>query len=299
MSEARSVTATFNAPGNQTLTVTKSGSGSGTVSSFPGGIDNCSTTCSAGFAFNTLVRLTANPTSSSTFGGWGGACASAGTTLTCDVTMNEAKNVTATFNAPSNQTLTVTKSGAGTGTVSSFPGGIDNCSTTCSAAFAFNTVVRLTANPTSPSTFAGWGGACASAGTTLTCDVTMSEARSVSAAFNAPPQITSNGGGDQATIEIPENTTTVTTVVVSDPDTPAQPLTYSLGGADAAQFAINQATGALTFRNNPDFENPTDVQTPIDPGMNNVYWVQIRVTDSFGAFDEQTLRIAVTDVPNG
>jgi hypothetical protein len=127
----------------------------------------------------------------------------------------------------------------------------------------------------------------------------MSEARSVTAAFNAPPQITSNGGGDQATIEIPENTTTVTTVVVSDPDTPAQPLTYSLGGADAAQFSINQATGALTFRNNPDFENPTDVQTPIDPGMNNVYWVQVRVTDSFGAFDEQTLRVVVTDVPNG
>src|SRR5205807_533118 len=35
---------------------------------------------------------------------------------------------------------------------------------------------------------------------------------------NQPPAILSNGGGDTATVAVPENSTVVTTVVASDPD---------------------------------------------------------------------------------
>jgi hypothetical protein len=178
MEAAKSVTATFNAPGNQTLTVSKSGTGSGTVTSSPSGI-NCGSTCSYTFAYNTQVTLTASPTSPSTFGGWSGACSGTGT---CTVTMDAAKSVTANFNAPGNQTLTVSKSGTGSGTVTSSPAGI-NCGSTCSYAFAYNTQVTLMASPTSPSTFGGWGGACSGTGT---CAVTMDAAKSVTATFNAP-----------------------------------------------------------------------------------------------------------------
>ena len=81
---------------NPLLTVSNAGTGSGTVTSNPAGID-CGTLCSAAFAPNTVVTLTATPTTGSLFGGWSGACAGSGNT--CQVTMDAAKGVTATFMA--------------------------------------------------------------------------------------------------------------------------------------------------------------------------------------------------------
>jgi len=83
--------------------------------------------------------------------------------------------------SPSGYTLSVTKAGAGTGTVTSEPAGI-NCGATCSAVFAENAEVTLTAVASGDSIFVGWSGAgCSGTGT---CVVTMSEARSVEATFN-------------------------------------------------------------------------------------------------------------------
>ncbi len=79
---------------DRTLTVTETGSGTGTVISAPGGID-CGTTCSATFPDSTDVALTADPNAGSAFAGWiGGGCTGTGpcvTTLAADTT------VTATF----------------------------------------------------------------------------------------------------------------------------------------------------------------------------------------------------------
>ncbi|MFZ9668522.1 MAG: InlB B-repeat-containing protein [Solirubrobacterales bacterium] len=84
--------------------------------------------------------------------------------------------------APSEQALTVTKSGGGSGTVQSDPTGID-CGETCSANFPTGSPVTLTATAASGSTFTGWSGAgCSGTGT---CEVTMSEAKSVDATFTA------------------------------------------------------------------------------------------------------------------
>jgi hypothetical protein len=85
-------------------------------------------------------------------------------------------------------TLSVSKTGAGSGTVTSSPAGI-NCGNSCSAAFAPATVVTLTADAASGSTFAGWsGGGCTGTGS---CTVTLSASQSVSATFD----IVSGGGG--------------------------------------------------------------------------------------------------------
>ena len=70
------------------------GTGSGTVTSSPSGI-NCGSTCTANYASGTSVTLTAAPASGSTFAGWSGACTGTGT---CTVSMTAARNVTATFN---------------------------------------------------------------------------------------------------------------------------------------------------------------------------------------------------------
>jgi endoglucanase len=177
MTAARAVTATFNSSATTfALTVTKAGSGAGTVTSSPAGV-NCGTTCSANFASGTSVTLTAAATSGSTFAGWGGACSGTGT---CTVTVTAASAVTATFSAASTFSLAVTKAGTGTGTVTSSPSGI-NCGTTCTANFASGTSVTLTAAAASGSTFAGWSGACTGTGT---CATSMTAARNVTATFN-------------------------------------------------------------------------------------------------------------------
>ncbi|WP_081713647.1 cellulase family glycosylhydrolase [Cystobacter fuscus] len=81
---------------------------------------------------------------------------------------------------PNSFTLTVTKSGAGGGTVTSSPSGID-CGSTCGANYSSGTSVTLSAAAASGSTFAGWSGACSGTGT---CTVSMTAARSVTATFN-------------------------------------------------------------------------------------------------------------------
>jgi uncharacterized repeat protein (TIGR02543 family) len=93
MTEARSVTATFTAR-MYTLTVTKTGSGRGRVSSIPAGI-NCGTTCSSSYEAGTLVTLVATPAINSIFTGWSGACTGTGTT--CRVLMTASKSVNARF----------------------------------------------------------------------------------------------------------------------------------------------------------------------------------------------------------
>ncbi len=58
--------------GAPVLTITKAGTGSGTVTSADGGI-TCGTTCAHIYNLNDAVTLTATPASPSTFGGWSGA----------------------------------------------------------------------------------------------------------------------------------------------------------------------------------------------------------------------------------
>ena len=159
------------------LTVTKAGAGSGTVTSSPSGI-NCGSTCSANYSSGTSVTLTAAAASGSTFAGWGGSCSGTGA---CTVSMTAARSVTATFNSTSTTfSLSVTKMGGGTGTVTSSPGGI-NCGSTCTANYTSGTSVTLTAAPASGSAFGGWSGACTGS---ASCALSMTAARNVTATFN-------------------------------------------------------------------------------------------------------------------
>ncbi|HET9846464.1 MAG TPA: hypothetical protein VFQ02_11975 [Nitrospira sp.] len=176
MDANRTVTATFSPP--VTLTVTKMGSGTGTVMSSPTGID-CGGTCVASFPLNSPVTLTASPDSGFTFTGWsGGGCSGTGQ---CSTVMSGDQTVVATFEPIPPVTLTVTKDGQGNGTVTSNPPGID-CGGTCTATFPRNTVVTLTASPEILSVFDDWSGSgCNGNGP---CTITMDGDKTVEAEFD-------------------------------------------------------------------------------------------------------------------
>jgi phospholipase C len=90
----KSVTATFNSTSSAIqLTVQSAGTGAGTVTSSPSGI-NCPQTCTAGFAKGSKVVLTAAPAAGTTFAGWSGLCTGL---ATCNLTLEASTTVTPTF----------------------------------------------------------------------------------------------------------------------------------------------------------------------------------------------------------
>ncbi|WP_375194580.1 cadherin domain-containing protein [Sphingobium sp.] len=114
-----------------------------------------------------------------------------------------------------------------------------------------------------------------------------------SAGLNAPPVITSDGGGATAALAIDENSTAVTTVTATDPDM-GQSIGFSIvGGADAALFSIDAATGELRFLVAPNFESPSDADG------DNVYQLIVAANDGNGGVDTQSLSVTVHDVPDG
>ncbi len=158
MDAAKSVTATFTAQYSLFVTTL----GNGTVSASP-------TSSTSKYLAGTVVRLTATAGSDSQFSSWSGSCS--GTATTCDVTMDAAKSVTATF-ALKQFALTLTP--VGPGTVSAQPTSANNM-------YNVGTVVTLTATPAANGQFTGWSGACS--GTAATCAVTMNATQSVTATF--------------------------------------------------------------------------------------------------------------------
>jgi glucose/arabinose dehydrogenase len=92
--------------------------------------------------------------------------------------------------------LIVSKSGTGTGEVTSTPAGVD-CGATCSAEFEEGKVVELKQEASPGSEFKEWSGACSGTGS---CKVTMSEARSVGAKFEKLGGDTGGGGSKEGPV---------------------------------------------------------------------------------------------------
>src|SRR5207253_2352619 len=119
--------------------------------------------------------------------------------------------------------------------------------------------------------------------------VTVSDSQAVGTIINDDnhaPVITSNGGGDTATISVPQGTTAVTHVTVADFD--GNLVGFSItGGADAARFKIDSENGTLSFITPPSFG------TPADSDHNNSYIVQVRATDNAPSplSDTQTITV--------
>ena len=204
MSQGRTALAVFQ---TQTVTLTGGGTGNGTVTSIPAGI-NCNITggatggtCSTTFPPNTVVTLSSSAAGLSSFSGYTGACS--GVSCTVNTSPGATSSITATFAAPPTLTLSAATGSQGGGVVSSAPSGLTctlsnlAASGNCTFAYALNTAVTVTQTPSSGSVFMNWDGACAGSGS---CQVPLSQSRTVQALYRlaVPGSITilSSGTGN-------------------------------------------------------------------------------------------------------
>lgn len=178
---AKTASATF-AKRSFALTLQRTGPGTLHVTADGAELAVCPETCEVTFEVGTVVTLKAVADSGAAFASWSGACAGTGG---CVVTMSGPQQVNALFEAVGSVqdvTLTAVPLGAGRGSVTSDPPGID-CGVTCSDDFPTNMSVTLRASATAGSTFAGWFN-CPARAVGDTCVFTPTAKRQVTAVFN-------------------------------------------------------------------------------------------------------------------
>ncbi len=229
----KTITATF-AINSYALNVTVAGNGA--VAKSPD---------QASYDHGTVVTMTATPGTGSHFVGWSGDAT--GSTNPLTVTMDAAKNVTATF-AVDNHTVTVTT--VGTGTIVRAPD---------QATYPFGTAVQLTATPSVGWSFTGWSGDAT--GSTNPLTVTANSDLNITGTFTIntyPLNVTVQGSGtvakspDQPTYNHGTTVTLTATPTVGwhflgwsgDAAGSTNPITVSMTAPRnvTASFAINSYT---------------------------------------------------------
>ena len=158
---------------DNTLTVSKTGTGTGTITTNVGGI-NCGVTCTNLYTNGTSVTLTATPDATSNFVSWSGdADCTDGV-----VTMAGAKTCTANFTLKTYALVINASTGTGSGSY----GG------TAAGTYSHGTAVSVTATPVANSVFASWnasGAAVACNGTTTSpCAFSLTSAATLNAVYN-------------------------------------------------------------------------------------------------------------------
>ncbi len=139
----------FQAVKTRSLGVSKSGAGSGKVTSNPTGLD-CGSTCVAVFSDWADAIVTAVPDAGSTFAGWGG---DASGTAAAKLAMTKDRAVTATFDLiPYTFSVAI----EGNGVISAT--GLTCNGSSCLGTYPYGTVVNISATPAVGSVFSGWTG---------------------------------------------------------------------------------------------------------------------------------------------
>ncbi len=173
---------------NVTLSVTKTGAGSGSVVSSPVGID-CGATCAADFAAPMVVTLNATAAAGSIFTGWsGGGCSGTGA---CATTLSAATTVTANF-------VVLAETPTALAAPASLDFGAQSMNTTAPAQTVSimnvgkgTLVVTGISSTTAEFTPAH---ACATLGTGESCTVAVTFTPSAATAFSASLNIATSGG---------------------------------------------------------------------------------------------------------
>lgn len=281
MSRDKSCHATFSPVEDFSLSVSKDGTGGGTVKTVnrngatytvEPGVD-CGTDCYETFTPGTVVTLIAIQDSGSVFRQWSGSCS--GTDIFAEVTVDGLENCTATFNVPVTLNLSVSVTGQG-GITDNF--GFINCGTTCSKDYIVGTSVTLTASPTAGWQFGGWSGDCSGAGLTTVVSISISNKSCQATFVNQTP-------------------------IASFTFSPASPQSGDIVSFDASSSSDDGSIVSYEwdFQYDGSFNlmdsgvNATHVYNPL---LTATFTARLRVTDNGGLTHEASQAITVT-VPSG
>jgi len=275
-------------PGNVTLTITRSGTGSGDITSSPVGIA-CGSSCSVTMLENTEVTLVATPATNAVFTGWSGSgCAGTGV---CSVTLSGGPMIVDAGFEMVPTSLTVVKAGNGSGVVSSDPVGID-CGADCTELYDPGAVVTLRATPAVGSTFTGWSaGACA--GTTGSCTMVVSGATTATATFTSSKELTSfafltaNNPGLAFDVTATITGTSIKATVPLGTILTGLKATFSTTGTSVLVNGTAQTTGVTAH----DFTNSIIYRVVAVDASTNDYTVTVTIA--------RPLVFARTDLPTG
>jgi hypothetical protein len=229
------------------LSITKDGTGSGTVMGAPDGI-NCGATCSQAVPPGTAITLTAAAASGSIFTGWTGGCSGTGA---CAVTVNVATDVKATFD-----TSRIDWPLAPNPTPS-----VSSLSPTSAPAGSAPTTLTVNGSGFVATSVVGWNGA---ARTTTFVSTTQLRAAITSAdlanAGSVPVTVFSPtpGGGTSGAVSFA--ITAVSTVVPAAPTQPS--VTQVATDANGITFAIawTPVAGVTSYRYSAGFNDGTAAQ---------------------------------------
>jgi hypothetical protein len=152
--------------GNVIISAIATGSGAVSVSPTPfacGGANKC-------FTSGTVVTVTETATGTGAFFQWSGGPCNATGVKTCTFTIQSDTSLNASFTSGQLAHVSV----VGGGSVSSAPGGIDNCTAACDGYLAFGSSIAFTATPAPGWAFSGWSGATSTSnlGVQQTCSGT-------------------------------------------------------------------------------------------------------------------------------
>jgi len=177
------------------VTVTRLGSGTGSITSLPAGIE-CGTLCSDSFAAGTSLILTAVAEPGFAIQ-WGGACSGSSGSSCRLPDITGPRSITIAFKKT--YPLTISNTGRGSGKIAGrLMGERIDCTLSggqnCSHQVIENGSVLLEASPDEGMTFLGWSGACSGMST---CAITMTEAKNAQVRFErgVPLFVTRTGSG--------------------------------------------------------------------------------------------------------
>jgi len=151
--------------------------------------------------------------------------------------------------------------------------------------------LSLSAIPETGYRFSHWAGDASGSSTSIS--LTADSDKVVTAIFvkiNAVPYLTNplNDGILNFSILEGQSNTFALTAADDDNDT----LTFLLSGTDAVAFDLNSSTGILRFPTPPDYEDP------IDANRDNVFDLQVSVSDDQNTSDPIALFVTVADDAN-
>ncbi|MBF0559877.1 MAG: choice-of-anchor D domain-containing protein, partial [Nitrospirae bacterium] len=180
--------------------------------------------------------------------------------------------ITATYSIDQ-VTLTVQKTGTGTGSVTSTPSGID-CGNTCSTTFNYGTPVTISGAASNNSIFNGWSGGCSGTGT---CSVTLTDNTIITADFEAPQISVTPSSTDFGSVNMAQSSAAQAFTITNNGGAPLTISGAALTGPNTTDFSVtSDSCSNATLQ----FNRTCEVDVVFNPATAGIKFAKVTVSSN-------------------